>query len=392
MAANPVKSFTEVPCPAYELKVPGSQDPFGVYSFGMHRIHKLPWDIFIGHDGILLKSHTCFGTTTLRPGDSADNPPPCVNCRSLHNNTMLIGIRHRFLDGIHQNVNYPYYSVNQLEHLLHYKNQQIDTLKLRSLSSAHALTSCNRVIGGWKCLAMAISTNHIPRLKSLFAVEIENGAGVFGLLHKVDQASRLVYHAKSYEEADYQCAFLLWKLGGRSAAQIANRTLGTPSIDTARRYIATVPIVASPGFLKMSEIKHNLGVVLGELEGNLREPVMGAKIETDEIKNAERLRWNAHTDEILGTCREHGDEHEKMFKSLAQADAILERLHSREVHLSEEVRSVDIPVYSPCSLYSRLLLLLCQCSLKTPSGIQRAHTSSRGLANGKMYPTSAVSF
>ena len=75
----------------------------------------------------------------------------------------------------------------------------------------------------------------------------------------------------------------------RSAAQIANRTLGTPSIDTARWYIATVPIVASPGFLKMSEIKHNLGVVLGELEGNLREPVMGAKIEIDEIKNTERL-------------------------------------------------------------------------------------------------------
>ena len=74
-----------------------------------------------------------------------------------------------------------------------------------------------------------------------------------------------------------------------------------------------------------------------------------------------------------------------MFKSLAQADAILERLHSREVHLSKEVRSVDIPVYSPCSLYSRLLLLLCQCSLKTPSSIQHAHTSSRGLANGKTY-------
>lgn len=201
-----------------------------------------------------------------------------------------------------------------------------------------------------------------------------------------------MYHAKSYEEADYQRAFLLWKLGGRSAAQIANRTLGTPSIDTARWYIATVPIVASPGFLKMSEIKHNLGVVLGELEGNLREPVMGAKIKIDEIKNAERLRWNAHTDEILGTCREHGDEHKKTFKSLAQADATLERLHSREVHLSKEVRSVDIPVYSPCSLYSRLLLLLCQCSLKTPSSIQRAHTSSRGLANGKTYPTSAVSF
>ena len=189
---------------------------------------------------------------------------------------------------------------------------------------------------------MAISTNHIPQLKSLFAVEIENGAGVFRLLHKVDQASWLVYHAKSYEEADYQRAFLLWKLGGRSAAQIANRTLGTPSINTARRYIATAPIMASPGFPKATEIKHNLHVVLGELEGNIREPVIGAKIEIDEIKNAERLRWNAHTDVILGTCREHGDVHEKMFKSIAQADAILERLRSGEVHLSKEVRSIEI--------------------------------------------------
>lgn len=337
MTPTRAKNFVEVPCPAYDLEVPKDQNPFGIYPFGMHRIHDLPWNVFIGRDGILLKSYKCLGTTLLRPGDDPDDPSPCINCKSLHHNTMLMGIRHRFLDGIHPNIKYSYYSVNQLESSLHRKNHQIDMLKLSSLTAARALTSRNRVIGGWKRLAIAISANHIPRVNSLFASEIKNGAGVFGLLHKVDQASRLVYHAKSYEEADYQRAFLLWKLGGRSAAQIANRTLGTPSIDTSRRHIATAPILASPGFPKVHEIKQNLGVVLGELNVDVEESVMGAKIEIDEIKNAERLRWNAHTDEILGTCREHGDDDEKEFKSIAQADAMLERLRDGEVHLSKEV-------------------------------------------------------
>ena len=71
------------------------------------------------------------------------------------------------------------------------------------------MTAQNKVIDGYKHLAVAISNGNINRVHSLLAVELRNGAGVFDLLQKADQAAHLVYHAKSYEEADYHRAFLL---------------------------------------------------------------------------------------------------------------------------------------------------------------------------------------
>ena len=74
------------------------------------------------------------------------------------------------------------------------------------------------------------------------------------MLDEVNKASQLIYRPKGYEEADYHRAFLIWKLGGRSATNIAYRTLGVPSIDTARRHVSTMPLVASPGMPTIDEI------------------------------------------------------------------------------------------------------------------------------------------
>jgi hypothetical protein len=91
---------------------------------------------------------------------------------------------------------------------------------------------CNK--RGYKRLVVAISVGDIKRIHSLFWVELKNGAGVFGLLDTTNKAAQLVYSPKGYEEADYHRAFLMWKLGGRSAANIAYHALGVPSIDTVR--------------------------------------------------------------------------------------------------------------------------------------------------------------
>jgi hypothetical protein len=68
-----------------------------------------------------------------------DKPLPCVSCRSLHNHIVIMGIRHRTLDGAHENTPWSYLGIMQLVRLLDQKNQQIDGLRLRGLNTGRAL-------------------------------------------------------------------------------------------------------------------------------------------------------------------------------------------------------------------------------------------------------------
>ena len=140
------------------------------------------------------------------------------------------------LMGPHDNTPWSFLGIMQLACLLNQKNRQIDALQLRGLNTGRALTNRDwEHIQGWKWFAVAIGKSNMPRLSVLVNVELCNGVGVFGLLNKIDQAARSkVQTTRNYEEADFQRTFLLWKLGGQSAANIAHHTLGCPSIDSAQ--------------------------------------------------------------------------------------------------------------------------------------------------------------
>jgi hypothetical protein len=191
--------------------------------------------------------------------------------------------------------------IAQLARLLDQKNQQIDGLRLRSFNMGRTLTAHDGCLDRWKRFAVAIGNNNIPRIQVLVQVELRNGAGVFGLLSKIDQASALNYRPQSYEEANFQHAFLLWKLGGRSAANIAHCTLGCPSIDSARRHVGTKPLSTSPGMPSSAEISNNLAIGF-ENQTVDRTCIIGMTMPVDEIKIRECLRWDSRTNMILGIC------------------------------------------------------------------------------------------
>ena len=125
-----------------------------------------------------------------------------------------MGIRHRAMDGSHENTPWQYLSFVELTQLLKRKNHHLEQLHFNGLSMGRVLAVRNRTISGYKRLAVAISVGDIKRMHSLFRAELQNGAGVFGLLDKTNKASQLVYSPKGYEEADYHHAFLMWKLAG----------------------------------------------------------------------------------------------------------------------------------------------------------------------------------
>lgn len=104
-------------CPGYHLSVPHEQSPYSLYPFLVHSVLSVPWDLAILGEKIVLRSHKCARSARIAktngPGSSA-NVLPCSYCAQLHNHNIIMGIRHRSLDGAHESTPWAYLSPAQM--------------------------------------------------------------------------------------------------------------------------------------------------------------------------------------------------------------------------------------------------------------------------------------
>lgn len=195
--SSPALSSLSLPCPGYCLPIPDGQLAIGTYPFAMHMSPSVPWCVSIKGTDVVLHSDDC----TQLGGDHAT---PCLPCRSLHNNSTIMGIRHRAIDGAPEKTPYHYLAPSHAINSLRRKDVQIKHLRRQAMNNLRSLTTQNHQLEGWKRFALAISRTDIPRLNSLTAAALHDGAGVFGLLKKVDQAARHVYSPKGYQKVDFE--------------------------------------------------------------------------------------------------------------------------------------------------------------------------------------------
>ena len=333
-------------CPGYYLELPAGQSPYTSYAFQIHAIQVLPWSLKIDHDNrLMLHSKQCSGVakTSLKGKEAA--PLPCTSCANLQNHAIILGIRHRALDGAHESTPWSFLTAGQMLSLLRRKTHIINRLKLQALNAARKIGVRNRHLAAWKRLSMAIGREDIPRIRSLMATQSRAGASVFTMLEKIDQAARRVYSPRGYQITDFQRAYLIYKLGGRAAANIAHKSLGIPSIDATKHHIMTAPLQSSSGFPTTTELKSNLSICYppcfsSDSTSGEAQKIQGMIIAVDELKVQERLRWDPRSNHILGVCREHGSRlgaSALEFRSIIQADAVLTGLKDKFIHFATEV-------------------------------------------------------
>ncbi|KAK0467600.1 hypothetical protein IW261DRAFT_1612940 [Armillaria novae-zelandiae] len=313
--------FRKIECHGYELKFPDSDSPLTSYPFAIHQNNHLhvPWSISVVDNAITLCSHLCPRNIII---PASDNDKPCVSCSNLHNHSIIMGIRHRAFDGADESTPWSYLAHDHLTALLQKKNEKITQLRLHALNAARKLGIHNTQLEAWKRFSVAIGTHDIPRLRNLITSELRRGGSVFAILTKVDRAVQKNYSPRGYERTDFERAYLIWKLGGVSAAEIAFRTLGLPSISATRRFVNITP-------LRLPSLQARQ-----ETSATLSDVYISVVMAMDEIKLQERLRWDERTNNILGVCREHGHKCSLQFRSLADADAILDAIQHQEVHFA----------------------------------------------------------
>ncbi|KAK0481075.1 hypothetical protein EDD18DRAFT_1024039, partial [Armillaria luteobubalina] len=89
-----------------------------------------------------------------------------------------------------------------------------DHLQLHALNAACRLSLHNTQLKAWKRFLVAIGTHDIPWLRKLITSELKRGGSVFAVLTKVDCAVQKNYSPRGYKRTDFECSYLIWKLGG----------------------------------------------------------------------------------------------------------------------------------------------------------------------------------
>ena len=160
------------PCPGYQLILPDKLSPFTSYPFLLHTQYTLPWTITVSAERLILYSTKCSGTEGISRTGKNTTPLPCFSCARLHDHTVIMGIRHRILDGTHENTPWTFLTPGEMHTALKRKTQQVNNHKLRALNNATSIAIRNRHIQTWKCLAMAIGESDIPRLRALVSSQV----------------------------------------------------------------------------------------------------------------------------------------------------------------------------------------------------------------------------
>ncbi|KAI0709424.1 hypothetical protein C8Q76DRAFT_626022, partial [Earliella scabrosa] len=294
--------------------------------------------VTIGPERITLHSTECTGA--LAQASS------CSSCALLKKNTHVIGIEDRIRTGIHENTPFHFLSFDASLELLRRKNAQLEDLRFSALNLARRYLVRGRTLDGYKRFVIAVAHSDLhTRVHKVVSVARKHSMSIQAIVTKLDQANRHLYSSRSYEEQDFQRSYLLWKLGGQRAADIAARSLGLPSLSTTRRHYDIPPIVPSAGFPTMDEIVENLQICL-PLLGLTSATIMGYILQVDELKIEKRFRWDPRTNKILGICREHGGQCCLEFHSLEEIQVLGELLCGEKVHAATEATVIAVAAIS----------------------------------------------
>jgi hypothetical protein len=323
------------------MPTPTNQSPFVSYPFQLHATQQIPWNIEISQYALVLRSHRCsqLRTTTASPSSAHQQPLACVDCSSIEHHVIFGGIMERNLHGAPQKLNYKFLTGSHTEDLLKRKNDHIKQLRLSGLNLARDLSTRTRVCDSYKRFLIAIGQQDIPRLKTLVSVACREGASISLILERINDAINDIYHPRSYTDQDFQRQYLFLTLGGHAVAHLAQKTLGLPSITTTRRHMGSNSFITPSHFTPVvSEMTANLEVSHLPTTPLLSEVVIGLQIGIDEIKTESRLRWDPRSNYILGVCRDHSQHSVLQFKTIVQAEAVINQLKQGQIHYATEGR------------------------------------------------------
>lgn len=330
-------------CPGYMLHFPSGQTPHSDYPHALHDAVHPPWDYASRNGVMILRSSSCTKTARGRKA--------CSSCADLESNKILIGIKNRMKDGVHENAPYAYHSHRGKTTIARRKGRQNDFQRMRKMNLVKKLAGREGKMDAYKQMLFALSDKRIPRLNSLLRTARRRNLGLHAIINLIKLAAKGVFHPKDYEEEEDMQALLMLRLAGARVANISHRMHGSPAASTVRRRTTVAPLIPSPSTPKETEIKANIESSFDGIKKVLTSASQDAPIHAvlmfDELASEKRLRIDDRTNMFVGLDRKTAKKTSLLFNDEKDLDTIMDDLERGEVRLASEVS-----IGSPHQLFS----------------------------------------
>ncbi|KZW01716.1 hypothetical protein EXIGLDRAFT_580605, partial [Exidia glandulosa HHB12029] len=173
----------------------------------------------------------------------------------------------------------------------------------------------------------------IPRVNVAVQVALRNGSGIGGVVSLLERAALHLFKPKSFTEKAYRLAYVIYKYGGASTAEIAQRALGLPSVSTIRRH-AQIPMI--PVCLGYPTSMETSDIIRSIFPHPVSHRIIGSVLMLDEVHCEQRPRYCACNNTILGFCRQHSAAFSLDFNSFDDVKAVFRGLDDGEIHFASE--------------------------------------------------------
>ncbi|TEB18295.1 hypothetical protein FA13DRAFT_1649397, partial [Coprinellus micaceus] len=327
IVSMPAKNGSEYPCPGYRLDVPEGKSPHTSYPFALHACTSLPWNYGVREGTMFLTSHSCKRSV-------GQEDEICQSCAALGISPIIRGIVDRMNNGTHINTAHSYCGIDELLAVIRRSSEENQYLRFHTLNQARSILRKSAKISEHNRLIAAIASGDIARIDRVVHVALKQRRGVVGILEQVIAAARGVYHVKSFSERERLLATLLWRLGGDRVGHVIHRALALPGVSTLCNGSAKIPLTPSAGKPSSTTVARNMMGVLEKIIELLRDysGVLHAVLMFDELACEKRIRWNPHTHEFLGVCRQHGPNVALEFNCMADLEELFRALDVEAVH------------------------------------------------------------
>uniref|UniRef100_A0A8H7XJQ8 Zinc finger PHD-type domain-containing protein n=1 Tax=Psilocybe cubensis TaxID=181762 RepID=A0A8H7XJQ8_PSICU len=354
--------LTSAACKGYILDLPNGRSPHSAYPFALHDILPLPWTYEVKNHRMIVRSLRC-GTVEVPPHSAC-----CSLCSDLSSNSMLLGIISRIQNGVDVNTPYAYHSMDTLRTVLARKDKQINFLKLQGVSQARAIVRKSKSLDERQRLIIAIASKQVGHVERLLEIGIRQKRSITYILQQYKLAAIGVYHPKSYSDMENMLGLLLMDLGGNRISGIVHRSLGLPGITTLRTKKMVPLLIPSASTPTITEITANITACFQGLSDVLADAnVMHTTLAFDEIATEARIRWDEHTNNFLGVCREHGRRTALEFNSQDDVEELFHCLDKGEIHYAREATVGALGIMSPnnCIYAACPILISGDCKRET---------------------------
>ncbi|KAK6971541.1 hypothetical protein R3P38DRAFT_3413219 [Favolaschia claudopus] len=259
--------------------------------------------------------------------------------------------------------NLKYLGHDQLRQQLLERNEELNKVKLQTLTLGRRLASFARKLDDFDRLLVAIAENDVPRIHTIIETARRNGASVRTIVNIITEAAAGLRHTKGFTAFEKDLGILIYRLGGRSLLYAMNHALNLPSLRTICNSAKFVKITPTIGPISAYEIRHNIEHVMLIPRSEADVPYMGRRGVTfmmDECAIEEQACYFPHVNQVGGLCQKHSRNISLDLRTHDSALHLVDALHEGTLHFGKEMAFVA----ARCSGESTIYPVLCAPTCK----------------------------